>query len=140
MTHDSCLFCKFAAAAPAPTNIVYQNERALAFLDIHPHAPGHTVVIPRAHRARLAELAENELDGLFSMVQRVSGMLEKALGAQALTIGINQGALSGNTIEHLHVHLMPRFAGDGGTSLHTVVNNPPKESLETIVEKIKSAH
>lgn len=135
-----CLFCKFASGALVPTHVVYQTEHALAFLDIHPHAPGHTVIIPRAHRERMVDLSPDELAGLFAGAQAATGMLGKALGTQAFTIGINQGADAGNAIEHLHVHVMPRFRGDGGGSLHTVVNNPPKETLETIVERIKAAH
>jgi len=66
-------------------------------------------------------------------------LLAKALNTTDFTLGINEGPLAGRAIPHLHLHIMPRFANDGGGSIHTVVKNPPKESLEEIYQKITNA-
>lgn len=133
-----CLFCKLAAHE-IPAEIVDEDDRALAFLDIHPQAPGHTVVIPKYHAAKLSDLPLDEVAPLFKMVRDIAKELEHALGTDGLTIGVNQGEVSGQTVPHLHIHLFPRFKNDGGSSVHRVVNNPPKESLKEIAAKIRAA-
>jgi histidine triad (HIT) family protein len=69
-------------------------------------------------------------------VKKVAEMLSSKLKCDGLTIGINQGRASGQEVDHLHVHLMPRWHGDGGSAIQSVVNNKPKESLEEIRRKI----
>ncbi len=108
-----CLFCKIVGKEIA-SYIVYENEETLAFLDIHPKAPGHVVVIPKPHVPSLTELPLPRIQPLFEAVQRVRKAIETRLHADACTIGINDGIASGQTVPHLHVHLIPRFKGDGG--------------------------
>ncbi len=130
-----CFFCKIINKE-APAEIVYEDDNAVAFLDIHPKAPGHTMVIPKIHAEDILGLPEEKIGGLFRAVKRVTELLEKALEPDGFTIGINHGKVSGQTIEHLHVHIMPRWHNDGGGSVHDVVNNPLKESLKEIKDKI----
>lgn len=131
-----CLFCKIASKKLASFT-VWEDEHSLAFLDIHPRAPGHIMVIPKYHAGKLADLPDEEVISLFKAVKRVTKMLEVTLVPQGLTIGINQGAASGQEIDHLHVHLLPRFLNDRGGSIQSVVNNAPQETVEEIAEKIK---
>lgn len=133
-----CLFCRIGRHELA-AHVVYEDAHALAFLDRTPRAPGHTMVIPKAHAPTIVDLPPEEVGPLFTAVKRVAEKLTRALGPQGMTIGINQGLVSGQTIDHLHVHLLPRFAADGGGSIHSVVLNPPKESPEAIAEKIRNA-
>ncbi len=132
---NDCLFCKIIAKQ-IPAQIVYEDDHAFAFLDIHPHAPGHTMVIPKVHAPNLLELPTNEVGSLFAAVQHVVGMLSKSLAPDGITMGANQGRASGQEVDHLHVHLMPRWHGDGGHAVQTVVNNMPKESLDEMLKKI----
>lgn len=136
MIDVDCLFCKLIRGE-LPAHRVGETEHAFAFLDITPHAPGHTMVIPKKHVASLGELSSASVGPLFDLVQRVARRLEEVLHPDGLTIGINQGMASGQSITHLHVHLLPRFSNDNGGSVHSVVMNPPKETLEEMVEKIK---
>ncbi|MEK7187488.1 MAG: HIT domain-containing protein [Patescibacteria group bacterium] len=133
----SCLFCRIVIGE-IPAELLYEDESAVAFLDIHPRAPGHTVVIPRHHAATIIELPEDKVPGLFQAVRTVARGIEKGLAAPGLTIGINHGKVSGQEIEHLHVHIFPRFSDDGGGAMQSVVNNPPQESEDALREKIKS--
>ena len=133
-----CIFCGIARKE-IPAEIVREDERTVAFLDIHPRAPGHTVVVPRQHSPTLLELPDGEIGLLFSAVKYATRLLANALHPSGFTIGINHGSVSGQTVDHLHVHILPRFLGDGGGSIHSVVTNPPQESLAAVAAKIRSA-
>ena len=144
---QDCLFCKIAAKE-IPSSIIYEDDRAFAFLEIHPRSPGHTMVIPKVHAPTLVDLPEAEVGPLFTAVKKVAALLKKApLGSapaasdtgakpEGITIGMNQGRASGQEVDHLHVHLMPRWHNDGGSAIQSVVNNPPKESLEEMRKSI----
>jgi histidine triad (HIT) family protein len=132
---NDCLFCKIVAKQ-IPAQIVYEDDHALAFLDIHPSAPGHTMVIPKVHAPNLLELPPEEVGPLFAAVQHVGKMLSKAFTPDGITMGANQGRASGQEVDHLHVHLIPRWHNDGGHAVQSVVHNPPEESLDDILKKI----
>lgn len=135
-----CLFCKIANHAITPAAAIFEDADTIAFLDIHPRSPGHTMVIPKHHAGKLADLPDAALAPLFSTVKRVAAMLEQALAPDGLTIGINQGEASGQEVAHLHIHLMPRFSGDGGGAIQSLVNRPPTETIQAIAEKIRNAN
>lgn len=132
---DDCLFCKIAAKE-IPAAVVYEDERAIAFLDVKPRSPGHTMVVPKVHEPTLIALPDAEVGPLFAAVKKVAELLTKKLAPDGITIGINQGRASGQEVDHLHVHLMPRWHGDGGGSVQSAVHNAPKGPLEEIKEKI----
>lgn len=133
---EDCLFCKLVKGE-IPSYKVYEDENAVAFLDIHPSAPGHTMVIHKKHGLTLLDYTQEELGQLMNAVQKVDQKIVKALGTQLITIGINQFEEGG--VPHLHIHLIPRWKNDGGGIIQTTVKNPPKESLDELKEKIKNA-
>ena len=130
-----CLFCKIINKE-IPAEIVYEDDDALAILDVHPKAPGHTMILPKIHAENILDLAEEKIQGVFKAVKKTTELLNKSLKPDGFTIGINHGKVSGQTIEHLHIHVIPRYHNDAGGSIHDVVDNPPKESLEEIKKKI----
>jgi histidine triad (HIT) family protein len=134
-TDANCLFCKIVEKK-IPALIVYENDDVLAFLDIEPRAPGHTLIIPKYHSSTIVDLPESLVAPLFSAVKSVANLLVSRLGAEGLTIGINQGRASGQVVDHLHVHLLPRFSGDGGGSIQSVVSSRQAISLEEVQKKI----
>ncbi|MBI4085985.1 MAG: HIT family protein [Candidatus Liptonbacteria bacterium] len=131
-----CLFCKIGNKE-IPSEIIYEDDGAFAILDIHPIALGHSMVMPKKHAETILDLGEGELAPLFSAVRNVTKLLQKVLAPDGFTIGINQGKASGQTIEHFHIHIIPRFQNDGGGSIHSVVDNQPKETIREIAERIK---
>lgn len=133
---SSCLFCKIIHKE-IPAQIVYDDASAVGILDIHPVSPGHTIIIPRVHAENILALPEEATKDVFSAVKAMTGRLNEKLGPDGFTIGINHGKVSGQTIDHLHIHIIPRWEGDGGGSIHSIVNNKPTESVEEIAEKIK---
>ncbi len=135
---DDCIFCRIAKKE-IEAYIIKESDKFLAFLDIHPHSPGHSLVISKEHFVNLLELPDNYGNEFLQVVKEVSTLLGKAFETDSLTIGINNGVLAGQAVLHLHLHLIPRFKNDGGGSIHSVVFNKPKESLEEIYLKIKNA-
>ena len=133
--NPDCLFCKIAAKQ-IPSEIVYEDDHAVAFLDVRPRTEGHTMVIPKYHAPTVAALPDEEVAPLFLAVKKTAELLTAGLRPDGITIGINQGRASGQEVDHLHVHLMPRWHNDGGGSVQSVVNRPSQASLEEIQKKI----
>lgn len=131
-----CLFCKIGKGE-IPSQKIYEDESAFAFLDISPCAPGHTMVIPKTHFETITELPDEKLTSFFKAVKEVIVMIEKTLNPNGFTLGINHGKASGQAIDHLHFHIIPRWSDDKGNSIHSVVRNQPKEELREIGEKIR---
>jgi histidine triad (HIT) family protein len=132
-----CLFCKIALHE-IPSKTVYECPEAIAFLDIHPLAPGHTVVIPKIHASTVTKLNTNVIGPFFLCVKQVTHMIDMALKPDGYNIGWNHGEAGGQAVGHLHVHVIPRWKGDGGGSMHSIVHNPPTEDLDKIYEKLKA--
>jgi histidine triad (HIT) family protein len=132
-----CIFCKIVNGE-IPAFKVYEDSSILSFMDANPCAPGHVVVIPKKHIKNFLELDDELIGPLFKVVKKMTKQIKDALNPDDFNIGINYGKLTGG-IEHLHIHIIPRFKGDGGGSMHTIVRNPPKEDLASIAEKIKGA-
>ncbi len=133
-----CIFCEIIKGK-IPAEKVYEDEEVIAVLDVNPRAPGHVMVIPKVHVPNILELPDEKIESFFRGVKIAAGMIEKSLQPQGFTMGLNHGSISGQTVDHLHFHIIPRFEGDGGGSVHDVVNNPPKEDLAEIAEKIRQA-
>ncbi len=130
-----CLFCRIVNKE-IPAEIIYEDADTLAFLDVHPKTPAHVLVIPKTHAENLAALSDSQIPPLFSTVKKIGKLLRSVLKADGLTIGINEGRASGQEVDHLHVHILPRFENDRGGSIQSIVNNPPLQNLKQIKEKI----
>lgn len=128
-----CIFCKIAAKEIS-AEVIYEDEHVVSFLDIHPLTPGHAVVIPKVHAENIIDLPESEVAPLFEAVKKVTTLLEGKLNPRGFTIGINHGTDQG--VDHIHIHVIPRYRGDGGGSIHSVVKYSSGESLESIRGKI----
>ena|SRR3989344_9175267 len=132
----SCLFCKIAEKE-IPASIIFEDDAAAAFLDVHPQTLGHTIVIPKEHRETILDTPENELASVFGAVKKAVELIKRKLHPDGFTIGMNHGKAGGQVVPHLHIHIMPRWNGDGGSSVHGVVNNPPKQSIEEVLKILK---
>ncbi len=137
MFNSECLFCKIAVKL-VPAEVVYEDERTIAFLDIHPRTEGHTIVISKHHCPVITDLPDSEVDPLFRAVKRVADLAMRAMQADGLTIGVNHGYVSGQAVDHLHVHVLPRFSGDGGGSIHSVVDRPARTPIPEVAQKFRN--
>jgi len=129
--HDGCVFCKIVRGE-IPNYTVYEDEQVLAFLDIFPAAKGHTVVIPKVHASRLFDLNEKGYSALMHGVRITAEKIETVLSPGGLNIGINDGAAAGQSVSHVHMHIIPRYEGDVGGSMHSIVKQPGDESVEDL--------
>ena len=102
-----CAFCKLPAA-----RVIDENATAVVIRDGYPVSPGHTLVIAKLHTGSFFDLSVQERSELLSLLDRAKEVLDKEFQPQGYNIGINDGAAAGQTVPHLHVHLIPRFGGD----------------------------
>lgn len=103
----SCPFCSLT-----PDCLIVANEFASAIYDGFPISPGHSLIIPKRHIASLFEATKEERDSLFDLLVYVRDELLKNHKPDGFNIGINVGEAAGQTVMHLHIHLIPRYAGD----------------------------
>lgn len=134
----SCIFCRIVAGE-IPGEIVASDRFAVAFLDVHPLADGHTLVVPRTHVATLEGLSSADVAGLFGLVARVARPAREAVGAVGTTIGINNGPATGQTVPHVHVHVVPRWPDDGAGSIHTLFRAGPRRPVAEVGAAIRKA-
>lgn len=135
---SGCLFCQIARGE-RPAHTVYEGEGVVAFLDIYPCTPGHTLVIPREHSATLNEMLPEDAGRLLQAAALVATKVQGAMGAAGFNLGVNNGKAAGQEVFHVHVHIIPRYAGDGGGSMKSVARMGGKESLEQIAAKLRPA-
>ena len=108
---NDCVFCAIAAGE-IPCFKVFEDDFALAYLDINPFSEGHTLVIPKAHTTGLLDTPEETLAALLARVKKVAAHLKSALGCDGFHILQNNGAAAGQTVGHIHFHIVPRRNGD----------------------------
>ena len=104
---STCPFC-----ALAKERIFLETDTALAFLDAYPVSEGHALVIPKRHVSRLFDLTEEELRAIWSLVGKVRGLLKGKYQPDGFNVGVNEGEAAGQTIDHAHIHIIPRRKGD----------------------------
>jgi len=109
---SECIFCGIGAGT-MPAERVYEDERTVAFLDIFPACDGHVLVIPRAHADDIHSADPADVAAVAQTAQLMAGRVSGALGSDGVTITQANGAAAGQSVFHYHVHVIPRFAGDG---------------------------
>ncbi len=100
-----CIFCDYE-------DKLLENDLAYAAYDKHPVSPGHVLVIPKRHTASFFETTQEERKALLEMLEKAREHLIDEYSPQGFNIGINEGKAAGQTIAHLHIHLIPRYEGD----------------------------
>lgn len=107
ITPHPCQFCSLY-----PSRIILSNYHAMAIYDAFPISPGHTLVISKRHIVSLFEANKEEREAIFDLLEQVKLDLMRKYTPDGFNIGINDGVAAGQTINHLHIHLIPRYAGD----------------------------
>ena len=105
---EPCLFCELPQE-----RIVMANNLAMAIRDAFPVSPGHTLIIPKRHVATFFDTTSEERFSMFELMDKAKRALDAELQPVAYNIGVNDGTAAGQTISHVHVHLIPRYVGDG---------------------------
>jgi len=106
-----CIFCKITRGE-IPSARILETDEAIAFLDINPVSHGHTLLVPKAHRPNLSDLPDALAGAVGSLLPRLCRAIAAATGADGLNIIVNSGRAAGQTIDHCHWHIIPRFHDD----------------------------
>ena len=138
---ESCVFCKITLGEDQ-ASIVFEDDRILAFMDLHPANVGHTLVVPREHWETIYDIPEKVLGDMFAVVKKVSVAVKKAVGAEGMSILQFNERAAGQSVKHFHVHVVPRFRGDAmskfiGVMLGRGFKKVERQDLDEIAEKIK---
>lgn len=134
MGMNDCIFCKIIKNEIGAAK-VYEDSDTLAFLDITPVNPGHVLVIPKTHSENLHEIPDETLSKLAIVVKKIATNVKKAMRADGINIGMNNGKAAGQVVPHAHIHVMPRFEGDGYKLWHGKTYS--QGEMEEVAEKIK---
>lgn len=119
-----CPFCRLPAE-----RVIDSNIHALVVADAFPVSPGHALVILRRHVASFFETTNDELAAVYELLQRAKSRLNDTLIPAGYNIGVNIGAAAGQTVEHVHVHLIPRYSGDTPNPIGGVRNAIPGKGV-----------
>ena len=107
MDSVTCIFC-----TPGPADIILENEYAYARYDKYPVSPGHLLIIPNRHISSIFHATEEEIAALWNLVRDAKDFLDRKYSPDGYNIGINDGVSAGQTVMHLHIHVIPRYSGD----------------------------
>jgi histidine triad (HIT) family protein len=111
-TNMNCLFCKIIAKQ-IPVDIIYEDEKVVAFLDINPVNPGHLLVVPKVHSENIAVAADDDLIALTLAVKKLAPAVCAATACDGWNLEVNNGNAAGQAIDHTHWHIVPRHKDDG---------------------------
>jgi len=107
---SACVFC-----TSLKTEILVENELAKAFFDKYPVSAGHVLIVPKRHVVSLFDATKEEMSSIGDLLRTVKVQLDEQFHPDGYNVGINIGAAAGQTVFHLHVHVIPRYHGDAGS-------------------------
>ncbi len=131
------LFCKIVNGE-IPCTKVYENEKVLSFMDISPMSDGHVLVIPKKHGSTILELPETDFLAVMSATKKVAQAVKKALNPDGINILQLNGEAANQVVPHLHVHIVPRWSGDGLTISKWTPVQGDMEQISQFGEKIRN--
>ena len=136
MKKDDCIFCKLANG-DIPVDAIYEDDLVKVIFDAGPASEGHVLIIPKSHADGIYDLTDEQAERIFAVAVKVSNALKKAFEPDGLNVVQNNGDIAGLTVFHFHMHLIPRYKGDGVN-----VGWNPKEltddARQEMLEKVKS--
>jgi len=136
-----CIFCKIVRRE-APASLVHEDRTTMAFMDIRPMNPGHVLVVPKAHGAYLEDLPEGSVGPILEVGRKVAAALRRSgLRCEAVSLYLANGEEAGQEVFHVHLHVIPRFRGDGfGLRVSPGYGRiAEREHLDEVAGKIRGA-
>ncbi len=135
MKKDDCIFCKIAAGE-IPSATVYEDDDFRAILDLGPAAKGHTLVIPKSHSDNLLSVEPDTAAKALKVISKTANAIKEALGCDGINVVQNNGEAAGQTVMHLHFHIIPRYKNDS-VNIGWQPMKPSNEELATTADLIK---
>ena len=133
-----CIFCKIVNG-DIPSVKVYEDDRVFAFMDINPLNEGHLLVIPKAHAATIHEITEADFLAVMSATHKLAAAIKKALNPEGINLMQLNGKAANQVVPHLHVHIVPRWSGDGLTICKWEIIAGDMEKVKAIGMQIEKA-
>lgn len=135
---SQCPFCAIAAGTQ-PASVVWQDDRALAFLDLRQAVRGHVLVVPRTHAATLFDLDEDAAAHLMRIAHRVACAVERAWSPAGLNLWQSNREAGGQEVSHVHLHVQPREVGDGLLHVypHGAPTTAPRARLQEWAQQLR---
>ena len=130
-----CLFCKIIKGE-IPSTKVYEDDKVIAFNDINPVAPYHILVVPKKHVTNMFDVSDEIICEVIKAVNYVTKLLKDKLGIEAVNVINNSGEKAGQTVMHLHYHVIPRYDNDG-IVISPKQTEPDFDKLKQVLEEIK---
>ena len=130
---NNCVFCAIAANE-IPSFKVYEDDLVLAYLDINPFSKGHTLVIPKEHSSGLLDTSDETLAALVARVKKVASHLKATLPCDGFNILQNNGEAAGQTVMHIHFHIVPRY---GKEEISFVSQEGDMAELKALADRIR---
>ena len=109
---SDCIFCKIIAGE-IPSATIYENEEFKVILDRFPSNEGHVLILPKNHTPNIFEIDPEQAGRLFTLASRIARVMKNELGFEHMNVLQNNGTVAGQTVFHFHLHLIPRYEGDG---------------------------
>ena len=134
MKDNNCIFCKIANG-DIPSRTIYENDLFRVILDNGPATDGHALVLPKDHYANLFEIPADTAAEAMKTAQTVAAMLKEKLHADGLNLVQNNGETAGQTVHHFHMHIIPRYKGDGQNILWKP-GHPSNQELDAVLGRI----
>jgi ATP adenylyltransferase len=137
---EGCLFCGLAAGDPDEMMVLGRNEHAFAVMNAYPYNSGHLMVSPLRHEQRLGGLSPEEAAGVMALTREATLAVEVAYRPDGINVGMNLGRAAGAGVpDHMHVHVLPRWAGDTNFMTAVAETRVLPESLSTSFAKLRTA-
>jgi histidine triad (HIT) family protein len=136
---EDCIFCKIITGEIAASK-VFEDDRVLAFMDLHPINEGHVLVIPKKHSSKFSMVDESDAGRMFQVAQKILKSIEDSpITCEGANLYLSDGSIAGQDVFHSHLHITPRFSGDGyrmGFSGSTA-SQASRENLDRIAKLLR---
>ena len=138
MSTPNCIFCQILAGE-SPASVVYQDDMLIGFMDIQPVTRGHTLLIPKAHAERIADLPPETGEVLFAAASRIARALYDSMRCEGVNWFVADGEVAGQEVLHFHLHIIPRYHEDGfGLAFPPDYRDlPARKALDNAAESIR---
>lgn len=134
--NNECIFCKIIKGE-IPSFTIYEDEMFKVILDRFPAAPGHVLIIPKAHYSDIFELPQEVASKIYPLAKKIASRIKEVMGTEGINILQNNGEVAGQSVHHFHLHIVPRKVGDGITLNKSSNMDTTIEELEAVFNQLK---
>ena len=137
---SDCVFCDILRGE-SPASVTYEDDTAVAFMDVQPITHGHMLVVPREHAVLMSDLDERVAARTFRVARKLAGVVRTTLGASGVNLFVADGEVAFQDVPHFHVHVIPRYPKDGfGLTFPSTYDRPPiRAQLDAVAAAIRGA-